>query len=238
MQQLSIQDAQQLLTLFQPFAESPCGVAEHNTSGGASGDGSADATAAAAVPKRPSIKIQQLAGYDDKNFGIKVAGDGSASAAYVLKVHNPNDSAAGTAGFEAQNAAMRHLAAHNVVATNAPVPLAAPCSSSSSSAVTVISRSGDGCVAVVELHGRPHAVRLLTFVPGAVAGARRQVRMKGFARIGWGCLHYTHTHCSKLTAPPCAPSRQPTPPRADAVARAAAGRRPPGRALRGRDGRL
>lgn len=59
-----------------------------------------------------------------------------------------------TAAAQAQNAAMEHVAEGSRVRSNRPVTLAA----------------GGDCVATANIRGAKHAVRLLTFVPGAIMG--------------------------------------------------------------------
>ncbi|GBF96582.1 hypothetical protein Rsub_09165 [Raphidocelis subcapitata] len=155
MHRITAEDARALLPLFQPFAH-----------GGGGSGGTGARSGAAAPPFAAAARIDRLAGYDDANFRIRFAGGnaGTEAFAWVLKIHNPADSAAhGQPGgaMDAQNGLMLFVAPRAAAAglrCNRPIAVA----------------GGGGCVATVQLHGRAHSVRMLEFLPGRVLGAEPQ----------------------------------------------------------------
>jgi hypothetical protein len=136
----------------------------------------------------------------------------AAAPAFVLKIHNAADTACGLGLIEAQHALMQ-WAACSGIPTNRAIPLAVAAAAAAvasrgderdssaggarssargssgdagrGSCARVTGCSGDGCIAAVELYGQRHAVRMLTFVEGAVIGQQRLVRA-GTAAGAWG----------------------------------------------------
>ena len=154
--------ARQLLSLFQPFAGGGAGA---GAGAGAAGDAQPRCSPADAL-------LQRLAGYDDVNYRVTARRGGGGEEEeeeqeYVLKIANAADSAAAAAGaaaFRAQNAVMAFVAASGLVLTTTPVPLAGAADSD----------DPEAAAAIATIEGRRHVVRLLTWVPGAVLGARRR----------------------------------------------------------------
>lgn len=102
--------------------------------------------------------LEELGSQQDRNFRI----DGPRGR-FLLKVGNP---AFPVAEVEAQNLAMRAVSAHGI---RCPVPVAAV--------------DGTECP-LVELDGRPHVVRLLTFVDGVPLTDRRHLAAETAAGLG------------------------------------------------------